>query len=71
MSDNPKLFDTVTNYEGQLMDAWTYITLQDLFAAFATAGIVSHGLDHTEDTVARWAYAYADAMLAERERTNK
>ena len=45
------------------------ITLRDLFAGFALAGMIADradGLD-VKDT-AKWAYSHADAMLDEREK---
>lgn len=49
----------------------TEITLRDVFAAFALAGICASSHTHTEadeDTLAECAYLHADAMLARREK---
>jgi hypothetical protein len=43
------------------------MSLRDYFAGQALAGFAFRGLD-TTDTAAKLAYAYANAMLAERER---
>ena len=64
---NPPLFDIM---ETQDIVYATSITLRDLFAAFALAGIDTEALDpdKPQGHTARIAYAVADAMLAERER---
>ena len=46
------------------------MTLRDWFAGQALAGLLAHSdndeTEATSDTASRWAYEYADAMLAER-----
>jgi hypothetical protein len=43
------------------------LTLRDVFAALAMAGYcANHKTPGTSDEIAAWAYANADAMLAER-----
>ena len=61
---NPDLFD------GGIDGACTDVTLRDLFAAFALAGLLGRDEKYL-DTLAcsRAAYAAADYMLAEREKT--
>lgn len=53
-------------------ESYTEVTLRDMFAAFAMAGLVNAvaiegGM--TDADVAREAYKSADAMLAQRERS--
>lgn len=62
--DNPALF--ALEIKNGCVSHSTTISLRDLFAAFALAGQLAEG-----DTVdpAKWAYRYADQMLAEREKT--
>lgn len=79
MSENPKLFEQ--DGQCERFDAYgnpvfrpgvlsTEITLRDLFAAAALANptMTAHtdGSQPPDDTVARWCYLMADAMLAER-----
>ena len=67
---NPVLFNSGS---AELTDG-ECITLRDLFAAFALAGMLSHSKqsprEATEhkDGIAQPAYQFADAMLAEREK---
>lgn len=45
------------------------VTLRDFFAAQALQGILAgRSGDPEDDLVAQWAYALADAMLAQRQR---
>ena len=47
------------------------MTLRDYFAGQALAGLCAYGIPgehHTPEATAEDAYAYADAMLAEREK---
>jgi hypothetical protein len=54
-------------YRTPLLQLPPAIPLRDYFAGQALAGFAFRGLD-TTDTAAKLAYAYAEAMLAERER---
>lgn len=45
------------------------MTLRDYFAAKALQGILAGHSDNTPDVSAEWAYKYADAMLAQRNKT--
>ena len=61
---NPTIFS-----EMESADYWTNITLRDLFAGLALAGMLAHPVDGAIPTeYAEDAYSYADAMLAERGR---
>ena len=60
------------------MNATLEMTLRDFFAAMALAGIIQAGAEHKEhgevlllqqDVSAAFAFKYADAMLAERDRS--
>ncbi|MBZ5588131.1 MAG: hypothetical protein LAO05_06170 [Acidobacteriia bacterium] len=63
---NPPLFDTM---EIQDTIYVTSVTLRDLFAAFALAGLAAYrGNIGSWGDYAAEAYTFADAMLAERER---
>lgn len=48
------------------------ITLRDLFAGLAGAGYIAHKADddHDFNTIARWSYEFATAMMYERSRTD-
>lgn len=65
--DNPPLFFAWDPDRGD-EPITTEVTLRDLFAAFALAGAISRDGEDISDAKqeARYAYAYADAMLAER-----
>ena len=69
--DNPTLLDYDFVYCGDA-DEWfaaqtTKVTLRDLFAGLAMAGKLTRGYGPSAAAeVARQAYAFADAMLAER-----
>lgn len=66
---NPRLFDRGSKDRGDGSDPKEYcteITLRDLFAAFALAGL-STSPSRPSATDAKCAYEAADAMLAERE----
>ena len=43
------------------------MTLRDYFAAKALQAHITNNLNLRPEDVAKWAYKYADAMLAERE----
>lgn len=45
------------------------MTLRDYFAAKAMQGHITSNLNLPPDDVAFWAYKYADAMLAEQEKS--
>jgi len=45
------------------------MTLRDYFAAKAMQGLLAGHSGNTPDVFAEWAYKYADAMLAERDKT--
>ena len=68
MSANPKLFELRMEYP----QAFTEITLRDLFAMAALAGTTDRFQEvtvrHNSDDLSSWAYQIADAMLAERAR---
>ena len=72
MSANPVLFETYT--DGCIADGnfvvrtQTDITLRDLFAAFAMAGLLAYADDQAFSSISDYAYRHADAMLAEREK---
>lgn len=63
---NPPLIAARGSYGPSVL--FTTVTLRDLFAAFALAGAISRDGEDISDAKqeARYAYAYADAMLAER-----
>ena len=44
------------------------MTLRDYFAAKALQAHITNNLNLRPEDVAKWAYRYADGMLAERER---
>lgn len=44
------------------------MTLRDYFAAKAMQAHITNNLNFRPEDVAKWAYEFADAMLAERER---
>lgn len=44
------------------------ITLRDLYAGFALAGMLARDVDSRPDDVEAVAFQYADSMLSERER---
>lgn len=57
-------------YQGTPVPGGDGMSLRDYFAGQALVGIASlsgGGFGYPEDDAARWAYRYADAMLAERE----
>ena len=65
---NPQLFPW-------MKDGDTPVTLRDLFAAFALAGLyaseaVEGGPDYSWESVAKNAYGTADAMLKRREESD-
>ena len=70
---NPPLFqpsEWTTDVPEIPVVAVTDITLRDLFAAAALAGMLGNpDADGTPEAFSKWAYVYADAMLAARERT--
>ena len=49
-----------------MVDAEPGMTLRDYFAGIAMGTYLNSDDDTPEDITARWAYAMADAMLAER-----
>lgn len=64
---NPNLF--VGGYNGSKPEYWTEITLRDLFAAAALAGTLADTrCSGSFSDFSKDAFAYADAMLAEREK---
>lgn len=52
-----------------LQTAVMNLTLRDLFAAFALAGIAAANMDQDYATDAAMAYNYADEMLAQHNRS--
>ena len=66
--ENPRLFDlTDLGVRDGYIAIGTNMTLRDLFAAFALAGLLSdHTMRAEPKDFAEWAYVDADAMLAER-----
>ena len=71
MTDNPSAFPT--HPDGQGHPLFTGMTLRDYFAGQALAGVLANqestSLDGTPEEFAADAYSFADAMLAERART--
>ena len=70
MPNNPRLFEPLCKGGTELNPVYslgTALTLRDLFAAFALAGLLAGQLT-AGDELASTAYEAADDMLAERER---
>ena len=59
---------TPINPTGDAMRINHGMTLRDYFAGQALAGITTNYQEMTEDLTAQYAYGYADAMLAERDK---
>ena len=60
-------FDHFEDHES--CDAQDGMTLRDYFAAKALDGMLSAAArDETPEVIAKWAYKYADVMLAERDK---
>jgi len=55
------------NADGSV-SVWCGMNLRDYFAAAALTGICSSGTLPSDVKASQWAYEYADAMLAARER---
>ena len=81
MADNPPVFPYLEaeaavklGFRGIYPDYMPVggLTLRDLFAGLAMAGQLAATPEPEEDrsfpSIATWAYGYADAMLAEREK---
>lgn len=71
MSDNPQAYPCLDSSRGELSMRDPGMTLRDYFAGQAIIGIMSTAaafdrVDRRIDMVARKAYEFADAMLAER-----
>ncbi len=79
MASNPKLFESEPicgpaepgspTMDGPTIGCWlsTELTLRDLFAAFALAGLIGY-YGNQGSGAGVYCYELADAMLAERER---
>lgn len=78
MNDGGSAFPVAANLQADNPDSyWSQhpepgMTLRDYFAATALTGIIASHTDSEiclpkEDKAAKWAYEYADAMLAARE----
>jgi len=52
--------------DGDLAVAHQGMTLRDWFAGQALAGVLANSNDDYSEPPAKWAYAIADAMIAER-----
>lgn len=71
MAEDPRLFDSA--YGERELVYFSRVSLRDLFAAAALAGMISsesNGIDRTKVNKRKWAgvaYDFADAMLAARE----
>jgi hypothetical protein len=69
--NNPPLVWTSANMGGGIHDIRCEVTLRDLFAAFALAGLEADpNVDMCANAIAEAAYADARAMLAEREKAS-
>ena len=73
---NPDLFDHFRRFEGA--EVFTRVTLRDLFAGLALGGLMQGTvLDDLQSQypdftrASRFCYAVADAMLAEREKSEE
>ena len=60
--------DTSCEHLGGLHAASAGMSLRDYFAGLALMGLAA--LPQAEDTLAKFAYRQADAMIAEREKAN-
>lgn len=57
-------------YPDNAHEAHSGLSTRDYFAAKAMQSHISGNINLRMEDVAKWSYQYADAMLAEREKTN-